>query len=34
MIVLTVTLSGLSLNVQADKQSKNNYEFYLIFDEL
>ena len=35
MIVLTVTLSALlSLNVQADKQSKNNYEVYLSFDEL
>ena len=33
MIVLTVTLSGLSLSAQADKQSKNNYEFYLSFDE-
>ena len=28
MIVLTVTLSGLSLNVQADKQSKNNSEVF------
>ena len=34
IIVLTVTLSGLTLNVQADKQSKNNYEVYLSFDEL
>ena len=34
MIVLTVTLSNLSLDVQADKQSKNNYDIYLSFDEL
>ena len=34
IIVLTVALSGLTLNVQADKQSKNNYEVYLSFDEL
>ena len=34
MIVLTVTLSGLTLSVQSDKQSKNNYEVYLSFDEL
>ena len=33
MIVLTVTLSDLTLNVQSDKQSKNNYEVYLSFDE-
>ena len=32
MIVLTVTLSGLTLSVQADKPSKNNYEVYLSFD--
>ena len=34
IIVLTVTLSGLTLSVQADKPSKNNYEVYLSFDEL
>ena len=34
MIVLTVTLSGLTLSVQADKPSKNNYDVYLSFDEL
>ena len=34
MIVLTVTLSGSTLNVQSDKQSKNNYDIYLSFDEL
>ena len=34
LIVLTVTLSGLSLSVQADKKSKNNYDVYLSFDEL
>ena len=34
IIVLTVTLSGITLSVQADKPSKNNYEVYLSFDEL
>ena len=34
MRVLTVTLSNLTLDVQADKQSKNNYDIYLSFDEL
>ena len=34
MIVLTVTLSGSTLSVQSDKQSKNNYDIYLSFDEL
>ena len=34
MIVLTVTLSGLTLSVQSNKQSKNNYDIYLSFDEL
>ena len=33
MIVLTVTLSGVNLSVQADKQSKNNYDIYLSFDQ-
>ena len=33
MIVLTVTLSGINLSVQADKQSKNNYDIYLSFDQ-
>ena len=34
IIVLTVTLSGITLSVQADKPSKNNYDVYLSFDEL
>ena len=34
MIVLLETLSGLNLNVKADKQGKKNYEVYLSFHEL
>ena len=34
IIFLTVELLGLTLSVQADKKSKNNYDIYLIFDEL
>ena len=34
IIVLTVTLSGINLSVQADKPSKNNYEVYLSFNEI